>query len=572
MMAKDFRNGIDRCDYGMTVLEIMSRQEKLNTDKLYAKLCNWAACCAHSLGQFRGAFEYWEKAITRDPQLPDAHYNLASLLANTSHLESRSTNTLPDLPAARWHCRRAIDLWAATDSKEEWTQPQDLLDDIDKVLQSGFMTPVHSRYVTVRERPFGMKVGESRKVLRSTGPAREQGVERGDEVYKIDGRKVEFHRFLNLFKILPLPFDVQLLPRHVSEKLVYQTPKLPSVNKYAAAHLVPDIAAHYCRNYTASHYRSQMMDRPRVLALWKAVNQTVFNKSVVEIGCGPGAFYARKAVAAGARHVYAIEANKENYLEAKKTIQQANMQDKISLLEGYSTEVDLPEKAEVLIHDNFGEMASLDGCVRTIKDALRRLVLSKAKIIPSAVSTYLAPCEVPRPLHLTDELDPVARSRNPNLLCILGFPQSHTLASFEEIEDIQFGPGLADGMERNVTFTVSRAGTFEGLVSYISLRMGEIDSEIVDIPAIDKLNKTTTTTVPYLVTSLVSLTPRYTPEEKPSWWNLVVRFPETRVSPGDTISVQFNIDYGSDKVTYDVTAEVISREGEVLLPRTTVGW
>lgn len=64
------------------------------------------------------------------------------------------------------------------------------------------------------------------------------------------------------------------------------------------------------------------------------------------------------------------------------------------VLEGYSTDVELPEKVDLLVAEVIGSVASEEGVYRTIRDAQARFLVAPedpASYIPVRVQTLMAP-------------------------------------------------------------------------------------------------------------------------------------------------------------------------------------
>lgn len=115
---------------------------------------------------------------------------------------------------------------------------------------------------------------------------------------------------------------------------------------------------------------------------------------VLDLGTGPFALFAVIAAKNGAKHVYAIEASKEAAESARQTIQKLGLEDKITILEGFSTDITLPEKADFAVAEIVGSVASEEGAYATIVDAHKRLVKNPyepSSWIPNRIQTYAAP-------------------------------------------------------------------------------------------------------------------------------------------------------------------------------------
>jgi len=149
------------------------------------------------------------------------------------------------------------------------------------------------------------------------------------------------------------------------------------------------------------HY-SMMNDKPRTEAFRKAIFQTVAPGDVViDIGAGTG-ILSMYAAQAGAKKVYAIEASTTFALIAEENVAQSKFSDRISVIFGMSTDVDIcserkdddselpciPERANVLIAEILGTMLDGESAIYYMDNARRRLLTKKPKIIPVFGTQY----------------------------------------------------------------------------------------------------------------------------------------------------------------------------------------
>jgi predicted RNA methylase len=117
---------------------------------------------------------------------------------------------------------------------------------------------------------------------------------------------------------------------------------------------------------------------------------------VLDLGTGPFALFAVMAAEMGAGKVYAIEANPAIAENARKTIQKLGFEDIITVLDGFSTDISLPNsiKADVIVAEIVGSIATEEGASATILDAHRRLAkdpTNPANWIPNRIQTWAAP-------------------------------------------------------------------------------------------------------------------------------------------------------------------------------------
>ncbi len=138
---------------------------------------------------------------------------------------------------------------------------------------------------------------------------------------------------------------------------------------------------------------SMLNDRTRTDAFVKAIAEVVRpGDVVVDIGTGTGVL-AAAAARAGARHVYAIEATSIGKA-AEKLFAANGLSDRITLVPGWSTHVQLPERANVLLAEVIGNDPLEEGVMETFADARKRFLTPDARIIPSRVRTFALPVEI----------------------------------------------------------------------------------------------------------------------------------------------------------------------------------
>ena len=146
-------------------------------------------------------------------------------------------------------------------------------------------------------------------------------------------------------------------------------------------------------------YKAMVNDQSRTPLFEKAITNRLKSAEpdsqvVLDLGTGPFALFAVMAAEAGAKHVYAIEASKEAAASARDVIKARKLEDRVTILEGFSTDITLPEKADFAVAEIVGSVATEEGAVATILDASRRLVKNPTESsswIPARVQTLGAP-------------------------------------------------------------------------------------------------------------------------------------------------------------------------------------
>jgi protein arginine N-methyltransferase 1 len=135
-------------------------------------------------------------------------------------------------------------------------------------------------------------------------------------------------------------------------------------------------------------------DQPRTKRFLSAISKVVrLGDVVVDLGTGTG-ILAMAAARAGARKVYAIEAGPVGKV-AKKLFAANGLSDRIELVEGYSTDIDLPERADVLVTETFGNSPLSEEVLEIVVDARKRLLKPGARVVPGSVRVFGTPVMVP---------------------------------------------------------------------------------------------------------------------------------------------------------------------------------
>ncbi len=146
--------------------------------------------------------------------------------------------------------------------------------------------------------------------------------------------------------------------------------------------------------YSVHSYGKMLADAPRMDAYVAALRRTVKPGSVVlDLGCGPGVF-ALLACQLGARRVYAVEP--DNVIELAREAARANgFADRIEFFQSFSTEITLPERADVIISDLRGVLPWYQQHIPAIIDARNRFLAPDGILIPDRDVLWAAVVDTP---------------------------------------------------------------------------------------------------------------------------------------------------------------------------------
>lgn len=136
---------------------------------------------------------------------------------------------------------------------------------------------------------------------------------------------------------------------------------------------------------------TMLSDGERMNAYFTALEKAIIpgESVVVDIGTGTGVL-AMMAAKLGAKKVHAIEMGKIANI-AEKLISDNGLDSVITVCRGFSNDIELPEKADIVVSETMGFTGFEESIVEIFADAAKRLAKPNAVLIPKSVSLYLSP-------------------------------------------------------------------------------------------------------------------------------------------------------------------------------------
>ena len=139
--------------------------------------------------------------------------------------------------------------------------------------------------------------------------------------------------------------------------------------------------------------KNMLQDQVRNRAFKEAIFRNVNRGDVViDLGTGTG-ILAIWAAQAGAKKVYAIEETDVADI-AEAVIKDNGFENVITVLKANSSEVTLPEPADVLIAELVGHFLFEEGIVEAVAAVREALLKPAARVIPNSASVFAAPVEL----------------------------------------------------------------------------------------------------------------------------------------------------------------------------------
>jgi type I protein arginine methyltransferase len=233
--------------------------------------------------------------------------------------------------------------------------------------------------------------------------------------------------------------------------------------------------------YSLRDYLDMIADRRRMHAYAKALRQSVKPGSVVlDIGTGTGIF-ALLACQSGARRVYAIEPG--DVIATARDLAAVNgYTDRIEFIQAISTQVTLPESADIIVSDLHGVFPFHGTGVRAIIEARQRFLAPGGMLIPRRDTLWGAVAEAPsaykRLVTIWNEenlglnLGAVQKPITNTWLRTVISPD-RILTSFQNWGILDYETVESPDIRSEITWTVTRPGTAHGLLLWFDTDLFE---------------------------------------------------------------------------------------------------
>jgi protein arginine N-methyltransferase 1 len=257
--------------------------------------------------------------------------------------------------------------------------------------------------------------------------------------------------------------------------------------------------------YAAPIHVAMLNDRDRTSSLIDGIYNVIRpGDIVIDIGTGTG-ILAIAAARAGARHVYAIEASSIGKL-AKAVFEANELADRITLIEGWSTQISLIELADVLVSDIIGSEPLSENVLEITNDAVKRLLKPDARLIPNRIKIFGQLVTIPR-IELTEhtftaevienwrswygiDFSPLAEVAKNSLhksfikpLEAINWTSLGEPVLLAEVDFKNIGQLVIDN---TVTVTANISGPLDGLLEYFEIELSPTSSYSTNPKLVDK--------------------------------------------------------------------------------------
>ncbi|XP_024022623.1 probable histone-arginine methyltransferase 1.4 isoform X2 [Morus notabilis] len=141
------------------------------------------------------------------------------------------------------------------------------------------------------------------------------------------------------------------------------------------------------------HQQNMLQDYVRTGTYYAAVIENradFFGRVVVDVGAGSG-ILSLFAAQAGAKHVYAVEASEMAEYARKLIAGNPALSQRITVVKGKVEEVELPEKADILISEPMGTLLVNERMLESYVIARDRFLVPNGKMFPTVGRIHMAP-------------------------------------------------------------------------------------------------------------------------------------------------------------------------------------
>jgi amino acid adenylation domain-containing protein len=268
--------------------------------------------------------------------------------------------------------------------------------------------------------------------------------------------------------------------------VAYVTPRaVPATDDQVE--LWPSVAEYFV--YDELLYGAMTNDERRNQSYRVALERTVRDKVVVEIGAGKDAILARLCVEAGAKRVYTIELLEETYHQAKACIEQLGLANRITIIHGDATKVQLPELADICVSEIVGAIGGSEGAAAIINNA-QRFLKADGIMIPQRSVTQIAAVRLPEELRQNPGFAELPGYYVKRIfeqvgypfdlrVCLKNLPRSNIASDAGVFEDLDFTAPIALENRHAISLTVTEDTSIDGFLVWLNLHTTA--GELIDI-------------------------------------------------------------------------------------------
>ena len=236
-------------------------------------------------------------------------------------------------------------------------------------------------------------------------------------------------------------------------------------------------------SYPVEEHANYLADSVRIRAYRRALSMRVCpGDVVVDLGSGTGVL-GLLACAAGASRVYCIDAGPMLDV-AREHVEQSPYRERFTFFQRHSEEIDLPERADLVVADQMGAIGLWAGLLPCFADARRRFLKPGGGLLPGTLRIQFSAVEestFPRQLEaIASNVGDLGLARFRHLLVNdfreVGGRDARQLTDPGTFKTLQLGVDEPDLLTGSFDLEVTSAGAANGLLGWFSAGLAaEID-------------------------------------------------------------------------------------------------
>lgn len=234
--------------------------------------------------------------------------------------------------------------------------------------------------------------------------------------------------------------------------------------------------------YDDMAYYAMSTDHFRNERYRQALTAKVKDKVVLEVGPGSEAVLSVMCVACGAKKVYAVELFEEAYRKASAKVAQLGLADKITVIHGDITQVQLPEKADVCVSEIVGSIGGSQGAA-PIMNAARHWLKDTNQMVPAQSVSRIAAITLPAGefdfeldevgAHYVEKIFHNVGRRFDLRLCLHNIQPRHLISTTAVFEDLDYRNENMLEDEHEIALEITKASVLHGFMIWLCLHLGE---------------------------------------------------------------------------------------------------
>ncbi|SDO35592.1 amino acid adenylation domain-containing protein, partial [Pedobacter steynii] len=300
---------------------------------------------------------------------------------------------------------------------------------------------------------------------------------RKDNQVKIRGYRIELGEIEHVLRNHEEVNDVVVLPKKDQDGNSFLA---AFIEKKKRVFLTPSTSEYFV--YDDLLYYALTSNDKRNFHYKEVFKQLLKDKVVLDLGAGGDAILSQFCIEAGAKKVYSVEILLETFNKAKKVIEDLGLQDKIILIHGDISNIQLPEEVDYCVSEIVGSIGGSEGASKLINET-RRLLKTPSNMIPKRSLTKIAAVNFPDSLHnyVFDEIgkhyvkrvfDYVGYQFDMRM-CVENFPLENVLSDDGPFEDLDFTNPIALEETHEIHLKFHKRGVVNGFVVWLNLYVDE---------------------------------------------------------------------------------------------------